>query len=468
MAPDQSMATAIKNGNDFYNMLVQHQIARAHGKREEESSARNEAANARAEKMQPYTIKQMLSQMANASAANARQQALLNPRLQQMQYANEKAKRESDPNSKLQQLQNMMAALTGGQIGGNPKQPTNASEMPSTIPAINMGGQEQPNNVDQEQLAENPQSEFDAVNNPQNNSLLNSDQAKRVAAKMLTGIDVLKPTSASAFQGPARTALDMKRLKEQEGEDSQTYKDAKADYDAQKEARQDLSDLRARTKAGLKPGEKEFFDRKTGEFGKEVPLTAKERESEEGNILFNELYPFVYKGAAPFSGEGSIQRLENAAANYKTDSKARKMFDDFLLSDKMLAATTVNEAATLKAGKQNQTFNVLKESLTANDIPKLVKKIIKEYQIPASAQLKAAMRYQEELSKARNKARKTTPATQKFYYNPEMQAKHEAEQMTGSVAPINEKYKDTDMVQVEGPNGIEVMTYAQAKKLGAE
>ncbi len=236
----------------------------------------------------------------------------------------------------------------------------------------------------------------------------------------------------NVLHGPARDAADLVKLKKERGENSEEYQTAKAISDAKIAANKDLRDLRARTKAGLKPGEKEFFDATTGEpLGKEIPLTATERASEEGNILFNEFYPVVYKGAAPFSGEGSIRRLEQAAANYKTDPKARKLFDDFLLSDKALAATVINEASTLKAGKQNRTYGILKESLEAQDIPKVVKKLIKEYQIPASAQLKAAMRYQKLLSDARIKARKGTPATQKLFYNPEMQAQHEKQQNEG-------------------------------------
>lgn len=231
---------------------------------------------------------------------------------------------------------------------------------------------------------------------------------------------------SSVLHGAARDAADLDKLRRQVGEDSPVYQDARAAYDAQLDAKKDLRDLRARTKQGLKPGEKEFFDPQTGEaLGKEIPLTAKERESEEGNILFNELYPSVYRGASPFSGEGSISRLNNAAANYKTDPMARKLFDDLLLADKAMAATVVNEASTLKAGHTNQTYNRLQAALEAQDIPRLIKKLIKEYKIPASAQLKAAMRYQKLLSDARNKARKGTPATQKLFYNPEMQKMHE-------------------------------------------
>jgi hypothetical protein len=250
------------------------------------------------------------------------------------------------------------------------------------------------------------------------------------------------------LHGPARDASDLEKLRKEVGDESQVYQNAKSLYDAQLDAKKDLRDLRARTKQGLKPGEKEFFDPKTGTpLGKEIPLTASERQSEEGNILFNELYPKVYKGAYPFSGEGSIDRMEKAAANYKTDPKARKLFDDLMLADKVLGATVVNEAATLKSGKTNQTYKMLKETLNSQDVPKLIKKLIKQYQIPASAELRAAMRYQKSLSDARQKARKGTPATQKLFYNPEMQEQNQG--VIESSTPTQE----SKTVIVIDPNG---------------
>ncbi len=269
---------------------------------------------------------------------------------------------------------------------------------------------------------------------PGNNLLevLKQDPIKRAFFKHKYKFDPLAVDKENVLHGPARDAADLSKLKKEVGEDSEVYQNAKASYDAQLDQKRDLRDLRARTKAGLKPGEKEFFNEETGEpLGKEIPLSAKDRESEEGNILFNDMYPYVYKGASPFSGEGSINRLRQAAANYKTDPKARQLFDDFLLADKALAATTVNEASTLKAGKTNTTYRMLKDSLESQDIPRVVKKLIKEYGVPASAQLHAAMRYQKILSDARKHARKSTPATQRLFYNPEMQAQHEQSKLEG-------------------------------------
>lgn len=287
---------------------------------------------------------------------------------------------------------------------------------------------------------------------PMNN--INMDALKRNPmlrglVKSTLGFDPLGGESEN-LQGVARDALDLKKLKDQYGENSEVYQNAKNTYDSQLDAKKDLRDLRARTKAGLKPGEKEFFDENTNEpLGKEVPFTAKERESEEGNILFNELYPHVYKGASPFSGEGSITRLQKAASNYKTDPKARKLFDDFLLANKMLAATVVNEASTLKARGTNTTYQTLKESLDAQDIPKIVTKLIKEYQIPASAQLQASMRYQKALSDARKKARTTVPATQKLFYDPEKQKQYENQDNTVSDSGDNKAATSPEDAYIE-------------------
>jgi len=263
-----------------------------------------------------------------------------------------------------------------------------------------------------------------------------------------------KLKQGSPLEGPARYAADLDKLKNQYGADSEVYKNAKAAYDAQIDAKNDLSDLRARTKKGLRPGETEFFDEKTGKaLGKEIPLSEKDRESEQGNILFNELYPIVYKGASPFSGEGSINRLQQAAANYKIDPKARQLFDDYLLSIKMLGATTVNEASTLRAGRTNRTYSMLRESLESQDIPRIIQKLIREYNIPSSANLNAGMRYQKALSDARQKAKKLTPATQKLFYDPEMQAQHEQKMNNDELPSSNENINNARDVIVIDPKG---------------
>lgn len=431
-SPDRALYNAASMGTSIYNTLMQQARAR-------EQSRRLEAQNQRADKLQPYTIEHLIAQTQGLRGAESRASQMLPLQLQAVKDAHARAMRLADPNYEINQLKNLMNQFAPASqfIGSSQENPG----MQSFIPSILSNNQQQ--------------NQMPPVAPTQNNSNIDMEQIKnnpilRGYFKKHFGID-LGAGESNVLHGPARDAADLAKLKKEVEAgriEPEVYDNAKAAYDAQLDAKRDLRDLRARTKEGLKPGEKQFFDKTTGEpLGKEIPLTAKERESEEGNILFNELYPYVYQGAAPFSGEGSIRRLENAARNYKTDAKARKLFDDFLLADKMLAATTVNEAATLKAGKTNQSYNQLKESLSAQDIPSAVKNLIKQYQLPASAQLKAAMRYQQLLSDARKKARKSTPATQKLFYNPEMQSQHEARQEEGNLAPI------ANTVIVIDPNG---------------
>jgi hypothetical protein len=325
----------------------------------------------------------------------------------------------------MQQLQAMQNMFGGGNpqqaMQQEPQMPPPSQEMGEGMGMYSPEGMQEAQQVPQQPVPQQaPQGGI-------NMEAIKNSPIMRGYFKKHFGIDPGASGRENVLHGPARDAADLEKLRKAAGEDSPVYQNAKAQYEAQIDAKKDLRDLRARTKAGLKSGEKEFFDQQTGvPLGKEIPLTAKEREAEEGNIIFNELYPLVYNGASPFSGEGSIRRLENAAANYKTDPAAKKLFDDFMLADKALAATVVNEASTLKAGKTNNTYRMLKESLEAQDIPRVLKKLIKQYQIPASGSLRASMRYQEALSNARKKARKGTTATQRLFYNPEMQAKHEA------------------------------------------
>jgi hypothetical protein len=428
--PGNALMKGINTGSSMFSRLMQPVIEREKQKQQAEQFA------------QELALKKQAAARAGANSGLQRQ--ILQQNLLKLQHSN-------DPNYEIQQLQRMIEGLNGkGGSQQSEMQQSQSQQMPTQEEGQGMG-MFSPEGLEQaQQLA---QQQPQAVPEPKQNGIdmetIKNSPILRSYFKKHFGIDPAAGES-NVLHGPARDAADLAKLKKEVGQDSDVYQNAKAAYDAQVDAKKDLRDLRARTKAGLKPGEKEFFDEQTGEpLGKEIPLTSAERQSEEGNILFNELYPHVYKGAAPFSGEGSIRRLEQAAAHYKTDPKAKKMFDDFLLSEKMLAATTVNEASTLKAGRTNRTYNMLKESLDAQDVPSLVKRFIKEYKLPANAQWQASMRYQQILSKARQKARKGTPATQKLFYNPEKQAEHEAQSNEGLPSSDNE----TQSVVVIDPNG---------------
>ena len=430
--PGNSFLKGVDTGSTMFSRLMQPVLEREKQKQQAEQFAQELALK-----------KQQEARLGANSGLNSK---ILQQQLLKLQHSN-------DPNYEIQQLQHMIESLNGvgrQQGQGSPQAPGMQQPIPSQEEGEGLGmftpegmqeAQQQTQLPQQQTPHSAPQGgiDMDAI---KNNPILRGYFKKHFGVDPAAG-------EHNVLHGPARDAADLAKLKKEVGENSEVYQNAKNAYDAQLDAKKDLRDLRARTKQGLKPGEKEFFDEQTGEpLGKEIPLTSAERQSEEGNILFNELYPYVYKGAAPFSGEGSIRRLEQAAANYKKDPKARKLFDDFLLAEKMLAATTVNEASTLKAGRTNRTYNMLKESLDAQDVPKTIKKLIKQYGLPASAQLKASMNYQKALSEARQKARKGTPATQKLFYNPEMQAQHEAQ--TNEEQPNSNENK---AVIVIDPNG---------------
>ncbi len=92
--------------------------------------------------------------------------------------------------------------------------------------------------------------------------LLRQNPILRGFFKKKFGVDPLAGES-EVLHGPVRDAADLAKGKKQYGEDSEIYQNAKAQYDASLDAKKDLRDLRARTKAGLKEGEKEFFDPNT-------------------------------------------------------------------------------------------------------------------------------------------------------------------------------------------------------------
>lgn len=105
MAPDVSMGRGLDRGINFYNNLI--------------SQALEQAKNKRANEYQPYQIKHLLSQIENAKSMNARQQSLLNPRLQALKDAHERAQRLADPDYEVKKLMHGMELLKNfGQNAG--------------------------------------------------------------------------------------------------------------------------------------------------------------------------------------------------------------------------------------------------------------------------------------------------------------------------------------------------------------
>ncbi len=419
-APEDAMVKGWSAGNEFFKTMMAPKL-----KREE-----------LAQQMKIHQDSMKMQQAAAGRASAAREDA---HKLFQLKY--KQAEMETDPVKKLAYINQLVDGL-GGDEAVPTEEPQQQPEMNLMDMIKNGGLANQGLQQGQGALMMAPPKEQvmqGLGGQPKQNALgIDPAQLKKdvIKAAIYKALGVKAPNEGQQYHGAIRSAIELEKLRKEKGENSPEFIAAKADYDAEKGRKEDLAALRARTRAGLKPGETQFYDPQTGEpIGKEIPLTATERAAEQGNILFNEFMPYVVNGGSLFSGEGSITRLDNAAANYKTDPKAKKAFDDFLLADKILAATVVNEAATLKAGKQNRTYAMLKESLQSSDIPRIVKKLIKEYKIPASAMQQAGMRYQQILSDARKKAAKLTPATQKLYYDPEKQAQNEEAMAEGNLTP---------------------------------
>lgn len=240
-----------------------------------------------------------------------------------------------------------------------------------------------------------------------------------ITAKSL-GIPIPKMGGENAYQGVAREARDLERLKSEVGENSPVYLNAQKLFDAKLQAQEDLSDVRGRTIGGLKTGERWMFDPETGaRVGKEIPLTAKERDEYRGRGFFNNIFPYISQGLSPLSGKGSYSKISNAASQYGRNPQATKLIDDFLLGKKLLTAGTVKESATLGSGKQKIIMKQLGDSLDSSDIPKTMTNIIKQFSLPPEAAIKADKRFQEILNESTSAAERSVPAFQKQYFEPE-------------------------------------------------
>jgi hypothetical protein len=125
-SPSNALRKSFTQGSNLYKMLMDTAIQKQQSKRAED-------ANRRAEKMQPYTIQHLLSQIENANAANKRAEGLYPFQLKT-------AKNKSDPDYEVNNKINMIEKLREhfGKKASNQKAvvPTSAEEAPSFIPSI--------------------------------------------------------------------------------------------------------------------------------------------------------------------------------------------------------------------------------------------------------------------------------------------------------------------------------------------
>lgn len=357
---------------------------------------------------------------------------------QQEQRLLQKQMFDQDPDAQVNFLKTIAQRLQG-------QQPTPADDMQSFVPAIpNQAGMASPQPdmpQDIPSINDGAVSPYDAAEGGPDINMETIAQSPLLRAffKKKFGIDPGAHTS-SPYQGAARDAYDLDRLKNEVGEDSEVYKNAKRAYESNLENKETLGQMRQQGIEGLKKGERWMHDPESGDrIGKEVPLTSKERDEHRGRAKFDYIYPHIYKGAAPLSGKDSYGKLINAARNYESDPQSQQLIDDFLLSQKLLTAGVVNEAATLGSGKQKATYQQLRESLQASDIPKRLASLVKQFGLPANAAEKASKRFQDIIDKSTEYGNQKVPAYQRLYFNAEGQSSPGTPQMDGHVNMVDPK-----------------------------
>jgi nucleoid DNA-binding protein len=171
---------------------------------------------------------------------------------------------------------------------------------------------------------------------------------------------------------------------------------------------------------GLKSGEHYLYDPENHEkIGIQRPFTPKERESEEGSVLFNQFYPDINKGFKDFIGKDSVKNFIKYANDYGKNEEATKKINDLLYASNLVTAGVINEQSTLNAGKTNVTFRKILESFPKSDIPNLIQRYGKELKLPSTAFYQANQRFQDKVSNSRQLAQTQIPQFKKVYFHPD-------------------------------------------------
>ncbi len=457
--PGESLLKGIQTGGNLFSQIMHPKIEREKQRQLEEHFK------------QELALRKAAAGRASQAASDAHKLALM----------------KLDPNTQINQLLALQKAFGGGQPT------TTAEQLPSSIPNFGVGQYEQqsrnplesfianampeqqnesfvpgveealqkpiqeepqqvnPMAMESPQINPNAVSEFDANKNTNkiDMEMIKNSPILRGWFKKHYGID---PGKESVLTGAARDAESMQQLRQMHGKDSPIVKEAEAINKSKIRQHEDLSNIRQRQMNGLKPGDTPIIDPNSGEMlGFRKQLSDKQRDQAKNTVLFNETFPYVYRGAEKLSGPGATEYLHNAARNYKTDPASRKIIDDFLIAEKGLTTTAVTEASRFNAGHTNQTYNRYVETLKSEDIPKKLKKWIKEFEIPAEAYRKAGERWQKILNKAEEKALKSIPANYSYYFDPAKQfAEQQKKQSSQNEEPTEEESESITKIL---PNG---------------
>jgi len=463
--PGDALLKGINTGSQMFSRIMQPIIQREQlaeqGKYHQGSLAEQGKYHGGLLKHYEDRLKQeaihQAQQMALAKQKEARLWAMA-PLQRQVELLRMRALQEKlDPNHEVNQIKRLYELANNPEyanqsLAGNQNIQPNNELLRDKLSAMGMFGQNNESMTGKGQFPMQEQMEAPEYPIPETTSKVNESSKPNLmqmivggALKKRTGVNPFAINKESALTGAARDAESMKLLAEREGKNSETYKMAEAIQRDKKQMHEDLSAIRQRQANGLKPGDTEIKDQQTGQvIGFRKQTTDKQKEAAKNTILFNQLYPLV-QGSAKLSGPGATARFEEAARTYHTNPNSKKIIDDLLIADKAASTTAVTEASRFNAGHTNQTFNRLVDTLKSEDIPKKLKKWIKEYGIPAEANIKADKRWQEELNKAEKLANSRIPATMDYYFDPDKQFAHQQEQQNAE-NPSNEKIKVWDNI----------------------
>lgn len=249
-----------------------------------------------------------------------------------------------------------------------------------------------------------------------NAKALEENPLARALFRKQYGFDPVK--QELSFMGPAREAMDLERLKQQAGEESEVYQNALKSYRAKQKAQGDLSETRQARLGGLSPGEAWIRDDEGNIVGKKTKVSAEDKKEYKGRASFNYTYPLMSEGLGNFAGQGSILKFADAVNNYGINPAATKAIDDFLLGRMLVSSSAIKEAATLGGGRTLGVFKSLSESLDTSDLPKTVEKIAKQFGLPNEAIKKANRQFQDVIKESTRRGDEAVPAFNAQYFEP--------------------------------------------------
>ncbi len=219
-----------------------------------------------------------------------------------------------------------------------------------------------------------------------------------------------------AYQGVAREAYDLQRLKDAYGENSPVYQDALKLAALKQSNQESLTSQRERRSTGLKPGEDWISNKESEHVGVSRPFVEREKKELSGRNFFNVVYPEILKSTSYYSGQGSITRFNDDIANYNTNKSSQKRVDNYLTALQLIPSASVKENATIGGANTNQVYNRLIKSIKSSDLPQVIEDLESQYRLPRGAKLRAGMKFQSILNKA-TKAGEKIPARKVEYLN---------------------------------------------------